>query len=136
MRPPAVSASALLCMNVQTLECCLLQTEDLLVKRRSVLEKKMEQELQKAKEYTKAKNKRGMIVCAVARFEVDRRRTTGSLRRTVLSVTLMTVFTQPVKFGISPQPHDWLFEPRFCNGAVQAQCVALTLDALAAAHHR
>ena len=35
------------------------QTEDLLIKRRSVLEKKMELELNKAKEYTKAKNKRG-----------------------------------------------------------------------------
>ena len=36
-----------------------MQTEDLLIKRRTVLEKKMELELQKAKEYTKAKNKRG-----------------------------------------------------------------------------
>ena len=45
-----------------------MQTEDLLIKRRTVLEKKMEQELQKAKEYTKAKNKRG---AAVAHGAVD-----------------------------------------------------------------
>ena len=36
-----------------------LQTEELLVKRRSLLEKKIAQELDKAKTYTKAQNKRG-----------------------------------------------------------------------------
>ena len=38
---------------------CFVQTEELLVKRRSLLEKKIAQELEKAKEYTKAQNKRG-----------------------------------------------------------------------------
>ena len=37
----------------------VLQTEELLVKRRALLEKKIAQELDKAKTYTKAQNKRG-----------------------------------------------------------------------------
>lgn len=37
----------------------LAQTEELLIKRRSLLEKKIALELAKAKEYTKAQNKRG-----------------------------------------------------------------------------
>ncbi len=36
-----------------------MQTEELLVKRRALLEKKIAQELDKAKTYTKAQNKRG-----------------------------------------------------------------------------
>ena len=41
---------------------CNLQTEDLLVKRRDLLEKKIAQELQRAKELSAAKNKRGELV--------------------------------------------------------------------------
>lgn len=39
-----------------------LQTEELLVKRRSLLEKKIGQELEKAKTYSKAQNKRGLLL--------------------------------------------------------------------------
>lgn len=39
--------------------CTRKQTEELLIKRRSLLEKKIALELAKAKEYTKAQNKRG-----------------------------------------------------------------------------
>ena len=38
---------------------CHLQTEELLIKRRTLLEKKITQELEKAKTYSKAQNKRG-----------------------------------------------------------------------------
>ena len=38
-----------------------LQTEELLIKRRSLLEKKIAQELDKAKTYTKAQNKKGVL---------------------------------------------------------------------------
>jgi hypothetical protein len=48
------------CLPLNTLHVCCVQTEELLVKRRSLLEKKIAQELDKAKEYTKAQNKRGM----------------------------------------------------------------------------
>jgi hypothetical protein len=37
------------------------QTEELLLKRRALLEKKVEQELERAREYTRAKNKRGEL---------------------------------------------------------------------------
>ena len=38
-----------------------LQTEELLVKRRNLLEKKIEQETERAKEFTRSKNKRGAV---------------------------------------------------------------------------
>ena len=37
----------------------IAQTEELLVKRRNLLEKKIEQETERAKEFTRTKNKRG-----------------------------------------------------------------------------
>ena len=37
------------------------QTEELLVKRRNLLEKKIEQETERAKEFTRTKNKRGAV---------------------------------------------------------------------------
>jgi hypothetical protein len=39
--------------------CASPQTEELLVKRRNLLEKKVDQETERAKEFTRLKNKRG-----------------------------------------------------------------------------
>ncbi len=43
----------------------MAQTEELLVKRRNLLEKKIEQETERAKEFTRTKNKRGERPCSV-----------------------------------------------------------------------
>jgi len=43
----------------------MAQTEELLVKRRNLLEKKIEQETERAKEFTRTKNKRGARSCSV-----------------------------------------------------------------------
>jgi hypothetical protein len=55
---------------VAEVPCACAQTEELLVKRRALLEKKIAQELDKAKEYTKAQNKRGKLssLCLHARI--------------------------------------------------------------------
>lgn len=45
--------------SADVLEPCWVQQEELLVKRRGVLEKKIEAENEHAREYTRAKNKRG-----------------------------------------------------------------------------
>lgn len=43
------------------LDCVLTQTEELLLKRQKLLEKKIAQETERAKEFTRASNKRGEL---------------------------------------------------------------------------
>ena len=58
--PPRAHPPLAACMSECSPESgCLAQTEELLVKRRNLLENKIEQETERAKEFTRTKNKRG-----------------------------------------------------------------------------